>query len=200
MASAVKPSHLSLCNIALMAAHPNAVIRNSPGSYAAQVQPPINPDKSSNWSAKSQGAIPIKFQLFRGAALGGFRVAAGEGWQPFDGNFDALTVGVLGSDTTYDFDGVGLGPSPGGATRTCNLPEAKLKVTKIDPAPDGEVNETPIQSPSDNSGVFRVVDCMYMYNLAIQSLPTPRAGTYRIELQINGTTVDPGGTAYFDLK
>ena len=26
--------------------------------------------------------------------LGGFRVAAGNGWQPFDENFDALTVGV----------------------------------------------------------------------------------------------------------
>jgi hypothetical protein len=31
--------------------------------YQAAVQAPINPDKSSNWSSKSKGAIPVMFKL-----------------------------------------------------------------------------------------------------------------------------------------
>jgi hypothetical protein len=177
-----------------LADHPTATIRNF-NSYSAALQPPINSDGSSNWPAKSKGGIPIMFKL-SSSVLGGFRVAAGDGWQPFDGNFDALTVGVSGVETTYDFDGVGSLPATGTSTPTCDLPQATLKVTKIgvnvDPTP---VNEAAYQGAFDNGNVFRVVDCKYQYILAVQSLPG--AGTYMIEIQIGGSTV---GTANFDLK
>jgi hypothetical protein len=78
---------------------------------------------------------------------------------------------------------------------TCNLPTATLKMTRIDPQPDGDVNESPVQQSFDNGNVFRVVDCKYQYNLAIPALPG--SGTYKVEIQIGGNTV---GTAYFDLK
>jgi hypothetical protein len=176
-----------------LADHPSATIRNF-NSYSAAVQPPINSDGTSNWPAKSKGGIPIMFKL-SSSVLGGFRVAAGDGWQPFDGNFDALTVGVAGVETTYDFDGVGSLPATGTSTPTCDLPQATLKVTKTAGTATGEVNEIAVVQNFDNGNVFRVVDCKYQYNLAIQSLPG--AGTYKVEIQIGGNTV---GTAYFDLK
>jgi hypothetical protein len=79
---------------------------------------------------------------------------------------------------------------------TCNLPTATLEATRIDPQPDGSVNEEPVGSSLDDNGnTFRVVDCKYQYNLAIPILPGK--GTYKVEIQIGGTTV---GTAQFDLK
>ena len=35
---------------------------------------------------------------------GGLLLKAGSGWASFDGNADALTIGISGSDTTYDFE------------------------------------------------------------------------------------------------
>ena len=39
-----------------------------------------------------------------GPGTGGLLLKAGAPWPSFDGNVDALTVGVLGADTTYDFE------------------------------------------------------------------------------------------------
>jgi hypothetical protein len=49
--------------------------------------------------------------------------------------------------------------------------------------------------PQDNDGVFRIVDCKYMYNLATSSLMG--AGTYHLVATIDGTTFD---VATFGLK
>ncbi len=159
------------------------------------MQQPINSANTSNWQARSKGGIPIMFKL-SSSVLGGFRVAAGDGWQPFDGNFDNLTVGVNGANKTYDFDGVGPGPEAGALTPTCDLPEATLNISKIGAGLPEPVNEiATVQQAFDNGNVFRVVDCKYQYVLAIRSLPG--AGTYRAEIKINGETV---GTAQFDLR
>jgi hypothetical protein len=48
---------------------PNGTWRAYPGqatAYAATIQQPINGDKTSNWSSKSKGAIPIMFKLSTG--------------------------------------------------------------------------------------------------------------------------------------
>jgi hypothetical protein len=57
--------------------------------------------------------------------LGGFRVQVGNGppvWNDFQGNFDALTIGVSGTDTTYDFEYENK-PIPGCATALTLTPE-----------------------------------------------------------------------------
>ena len=61
--------------------------------------------------------------------------------------------------------------------------------------PSGDVNEPVSIQPQDNDGLFRVVDCKYMYNLATSSLSG--VGTYTVKATIGGTTFT---VATFDLK
>ena len=49
----------------------------------------------------------------------------------------------------------------------------------------GEVNERISVQPTDSDGIFRVVDCKLMYNLATSSLSG--VGTYTVSAVINGT-------------
>jgi hypothetical protein len=58
------------------------------------------------------------------------------------------------------------------------------------------VNEPETIQPQDNNGLFRIVDCKYMYNLATSSLSG--AGTYKVYVKINDVTAS--GPAVFDLK
>jgi hypothetical protein len=86
---------------------------------------------------------------------------------------------------------------------TCNLPAATIEVGKTDPVADGAINEEPVQtSLADSGNAFRVVDCKYQYILSIPSLSG--AGTYYVELRINGVRVPTpsslGGRVQFDLK
>lgn len=71
---------------------------------------------------------------------------------------------------------------------TCNLPQAKIEVTKDDPNPDGTANET-VDSvqPKDTGVYFRNVDCKYIYNLDVSTLTGQ--GTYRVYANINGVRV-----------
>ncbi len=49
---------------------------------------------------------------------------AGSGWQSFDGNADAFTTGVGGSETTYDFEpfpNIRIDIKPGGFPNSINL-------------------------------------------------------------------------------
>jgi len=57
------------------------------------------------------------------------------------------------------------------------------------------VNEPTSIQPQDNNGIFRIVDCKYMYNLATSSLSG--VGTYTVKATIDGTTFEVGT---FDLK
>ncbi len=88
-------------------------------------------------------------------------------------------------------------PSPGGdLTPTCPTQEATIQISKTDGSPSGPVNEPPSIQPQDNDGIFRIVDCKYMYNLATSSLSG--VGTYTVSVVIDG--VPAAGPAVFDLK
>ncbi len=89
-------------------------------------------------------------------------------------------------------------PAPSTAPApTCNLPtDAQILVTKVDGTETGPVNEVLSIQPNDNNGIFRVVDCKLMYNLATSSLSG--AGTYHVYAVINGVPVSSPAT--FDLK
>jgi hypothetical protein len=105
------------------------------------------------------------------------------------------------NDNEYDF----VSNSGGDFAPTCDLPDATIEVGKSDPVANGEVNEAPVQSSlADDTNHFRVVDCKYQYILSIPSLTAPRAGTYRVEILIDGVSVptpgSPGGKVKFDLK
>jgi hypothetical protein len=62
--------------------------------------------------------------------------------------------------------------------------------------PTGDVNEPLTIQPNDSNGIFRVVDCKLMYNLATSSLSG--VGTYTVSAVINGTTASY--PAVFDLR
>jgi hypothetical protein len=72
---------------------------------------------------------------------------------------------------------------------------ASIKITKVDGSPSGDVNEPLTIQPQDNNGIFRIVDCKYMYNLATSSLSG--VGTYTVKATIGSTTFT---VATFDLK
>jgi len=88
-------------------------------------------------------------------------------------------------------------PSATALKSTCNLPAADIRVTKESGTPPlGVVNEPVSIQPADTNGHFRIVDCKYIYNLAVSSLSGD--GEYKVEVVINGNPVPPGAT--FGLK
>jgi hypothetical protein len=101
---------------------------------------------------------------------------------------------TLGSATVNDNT---FTPRPPTAlAKTCKLPQADIRVTKTSVDPPALVNEPVSIQPADVNSRFRLVDCKYMYNLAVSSLSG--TGTYKVEAVINGTAAD--GPAYFSLK
>jgi hypothetical protein len=87
-------------------------------------------------------------------------------------------------------------PQPSGLTPVCPTQEASILITKTDGSSTGDVNEAASIQPADNNGIFRIVDCKYMYNLATTSLRG--VGTYKVSAIINGVTAS--NPASFDLK
>jgi hypothetical protein len=86
--------------------------------------------------------------------------------------------------------------TPGTFAKTCELPPAKIAVTKTDNSVSGAVNEVDSIQPKDDGVYFRQVDCKYIYNLAVSSLNGQ--GTYRVYANIGDTNLsDP---AVFDLR
>jgi hypothetical protein len=81
-------------------------------------------------------------------------------------------------------------------TATCPTQEASIKITKADGNATVDVYEPMTIQPQDNNGIFRIVDCKYMYNLATSSLSG--VGTYQVSAVINGTPAS--NPAVFDLK
>jgi hypothetical protein len=80
-------------------------------------------------------------------------------------------------------------------TSTCPTLQASIRISKVDGAPSGDVNEPLTIQPQDNNGIFRIVDCKYMYNLATSSLSG--VGTYTVYATIGSTEFT---VATFDLK
>ena len=109
-------------------------------------------------------------------------------------NLTSATVGVgNGAATAYTETFTPLPSSP--LTSTCPTQEASIKITKTDGVPTGDVNEPISIQPQDNNGIFRIVDCKYMYNLATSSLSG--VGTYTVSATIGNATFT---VATFDLK
>jgi hypothetical protein len=104
----------------------------------------------------------------------------------------SATVGVSNS-TPYSET---FTPQPASAlTPVCPTAEAQFSISKVDGAPSGLVNEPLSIQPQDNDGIFRIVDCKYMYNLATSSLSG--VGSYTVFATIGATTFTVGS---FDLK
>ena len=88
-------------------------------------------------------------------------------------------------------------PQPASSmTPVCPTREAYIGMTKVAGADPGPVNEPQMIQPQDEDGMFRIVDCKYMYNLATSSLMG--AGKYSVFVTIDGTMYDDVAT--FDLK
>jgi hypothetical protein len=87
-------------------------------------------------------------------------------------------------------------PLSGPAVPTCDLPSASIQINKLSGTGAGTVNEPLSIQPADNNGLFRQVDCKYMYNLATSSLSGP--GRYEVKAVIGGNTA--AGSALFDLR
>jgi hypothetical protein len=126
----------------------------------------------------------------------GMNLIVDSGWGANGDQVVALTsatVGVGGANPyTETFT-----PQPASPpTATCPTQGATIKITKTDGAPTGDVNEPTSIQPQDNNGIFRIVDCKYMYNLATSSLSG--VGTYKVSAVINGVTAS--NSAGFDLK
>jgi hypothetical protein len=104
------------------------------------------------------------------------------------------------NDDVYQFQADGSGAF----APVCDLPDATIQASRTDVTPNGDVNEQPVQgSLADTGNAFRVVDCKYQYVLSIPSLEG--AGTYRVELLINGQSVPTpdsanDGKVKFDIK
>jgi hypothetical protein len=131
------------------------------------------------------GALPVlgmNLILESGYALGGDQVVS----------LSSASVGVGGaSPYTETF----VPQAPSALSDVCPTEQASIKITKVDGLPSGDVNEPLTIQPQDNNGLFRIVDCKYMYNLATSSLSG--AGTYTVKATIGATTFTVGT---FDLK
>jgi len=104
----------------------------------------------------------------------------------------SATVGVNGTPTYTET----FVPEPASTlTTTCPTAEATISITKVGGTPTGDVNEPLSIQPQDNNGVFRIVDCKYMYNLATGSLSG--VGKYTVKATIGSSTFT---VATFDLK
>jgi hypothetical protein len=75
---------------------------------------------------------------------------------------------------------------------TCTLPAARIAVQKMGDANPTPPDETLSASSADTTGLFRQVDCKYIYNLAVASLSG--VGRYSVNVNIDGVNVANPGT------
>ena len=92
--------------------------------------------------------------------------------------------GVVPVKFTLTIDGVA----------TCALPAATIALTRTAGGTIGTVNESDYISSADTGSNFRIDSCQYIYNLSASALG---AGTYRVDILINGQVV---GSGTFKLK
>ena len=127
----------------------------------------------------------------------GMNLIVDSGWGANGDQVVNLTNASIGVGGASGYTDTFTPQSSSGLSPTCNLPtDATIKVTKAGSTPTGVINDAESIQPNDNNGIFRVVDCKLMYNLAVSSLWG--AGTYTVQAVINGTPV--AGAATFDLK
>lgn len=98
--------------------------------------------------------------------------------------------------TSATFNGITFTvPGASAGTTVCPTAPATFSISKVDGSPSGAVNDVASIQPADNNSLYRIVDCKYMYNLAIGSLSG--AGTYTVKATIGSTTFP---VASFDLR
>jgi hypothetical protein len=98
--------------------------------------------------------------------------------------------------TSATFNGITFTvPGASAGTAVCPTAPAAFSISKVDGTPSGAVNDATSIQPADNNSLYRIVDCKYMYNLAIGSLPG--AGTYTVYATIGTTKFT---VASFDLR
>ena len=109
-------------------------------------------------------------------------------------DLSSATVGVGGNAAPYTET---FTPQPASApAATCPTAPAAVQIVKLSGTASGTVNEPVTIQPQDDNSMFRIVDCMYMYNLATSSLSGP--GRYQVTAVIDG--VPASGPAVFDLR
>jgi hypothetical protein len=116
------------------------------------------------------------------------------GWQDAPNGDQRLTL-TSATVATAAFTDTFTPQATSDPTPVCPTAEATIGVLKTSTSTSGIVNEPQTIQPQDDDGIFRIVDCKYMYNLATSSLMG--AGTYQVWATIDGTMFYVGG---FDLK
>jgi hypothetical protein len=77
---------------------------------------------------------------------------------------------------------------------TCDLPPAMIAMYRTGTGGNQQIDEFVYSGPADTGSHFRVDSCQYVYNLSASALG---AGTYRVDILINGQVV---GNAAFALR
>ena len=77
---------------------------------------------------------------------------------------------------------------------TCDLPPATIAVYRTGSGGNQQIDESVYSGPADTGSTFRIDSCQYVYNLSASPLG---AGTYRVDIMINGLVV---GNATFALR
>jgi hypothetical protein len=107
------------------------------------------------------------------------RLVTDGGWSQAGGlqSFDIAAASV--NDNTFD--------GTGGSTSVCDLPDATIRLTRA----DGTLVTAQSVQAGDDDLAFREDDCQYIYNLV-----NPGAGTYTVEILVDGEVV---GSATFTV-
>jgi hypothetical protein len=81
-----------------------------------------------------------------------------------------------------------------GGVAICDLPPATIALTRTAGGTTGAIDESVYTGSADTGSNFRIESCQYVYNLSSGALG---AGTYRVDIMINGQVV---GSGSFQLK
>jgi hypothetical protein len=125
----------------------------------------------------------------------GITLIVDSGWGANGDQVVSLTSATVGVNNAIPYTDP-FTPLPASSlTPTCPTLPASITMTKLAGTPTGPVNEPQTIQPQDVDGMFRIVDCKYMYNLATSSLTG--VGKYTVFATIDNTTFT---VATFDLK
>lgn len=132
------------------------------------------------------------------ATFGGVMFKAGAPWPSFTGNVDALTIGVNGSDTTYDFEACATrhvattGSDAGNVCHDSGTPCATIQ-RAIDVACEGDTISVAPGTYAESPDVDKSVTLQSTGGAAVTTIDLQTGPTYLGSLQISGGTVVADG-------
>ena len=100
-------------------------------------------------------------------------------------------INPLTNVTVNDNTFVPLASGTTAFTSTCNLPTATISLVKNPGTDNTAIDETLAAQSSDTGGIYRQVDCKYIYNLDASTLG---AGTFNVYVNIGGSPVTGFGS------